>query len=65
MVAVVPAGRVPLRAEALDPEVGPVALEGFGAGLDAADGVGARDEGDLGVADGGVAVGSFAVVGDC
>ena len=61
-----PRAVVALGAKALDPEVGAPALEGAGAGLDAAHGgvVVAREEGDIRVADGGVAVGGGAVVGE-
>lgn len=65
MIRVVPALDVPLRPQPLDPEVLAPALEGAGAGLDAADRVVAREEGDVGGADGGVAVGVCAVVGYC
>lgn len=43
---------VALGAQALEVGVAPPALEGEGAALDAPDGVGAGDEGDVGVTDG-------------
>jgi hypothetical protein len=58
------AGLVELRAQALDPVVFWPALEGAGAGFDAADALSTGDEGDGGEADGGVVMVGFAVVGD-
>lgn len=66
VVAVVPAWAVALGAQALDPDVVPPALEGPRARLDAPHRIRARDEGDLRVADGPVAMGlRAAIVGDC
>lgn len=45
VVSVVTPGPVPLRPEALDPHIGAPALEGADSVLDAADWVGARDDG--------------------
>lgn len=58
-------GVIPLGADALDPHVAPPALEGTGAALDAPHGVVAGEEGDLGVAQGEVALRRLRVVGDC
>lgn len=57
------AGDVALRAQSLGPDIAPPALEAPGAGFDAAHGVGARDDCDLRVTDGGVLIGGAGIVG--
>ena len=68
MVTVVPRGApVPLDPQPLDPDVVPPALQRPRAVLDAPDRLGPGDQGDLRVADGGVAMAARgpAVVGHC